>query len=270
VNHRDDQKSGTTQVNGQVTGQASGATSSSAVRLPQAPAGKSATDSGEHVKSPRPKAAPGHAGVELPETYGVDEVEILCKDPWWYFAYWEVTETGLNAAREQLGLSAKEAKLILRVFATGGQGGLQNGASSRSRDGREIRDVPVQAHHGRRYLEAPRPNSLLRVAIGLLSPEGFFAPIAHSSLLRVPPQQPSAETTVEWLHVLPAKSDGRQHERIVKAAAPPEHKERELPWRSGGPGGDSESVMVIPGPAEAGGASERGPHCGNGSGRSGG
>lgn len=266
MNHRDDHKSGTSPP--------AGATSSSSVRVPQAAAGKAAADSGEHVvKSPRPKSAPGHAAIELPETYGVDEVEILCKDPWWYFAYWEVTETGLAAAREQLGLSAKEAKLILRVFSTGGSpggpGSSQNGAG-RSRDGRDIRDVPVQAHHGRRYLEAPRPNSLLRVAIGLLSPEGFFAPIAHSSLLRVPPQQPSAETTVEWLHVLPAKSEGRQHERIVKAAAPPEHSERALPWRSGGPSADGESVMVIPGPQEAGGASENGPHCGNGSGRSGG
>lgn len=265
MNHRDDQKSGTAQP--------AGATSTSSVRVPQVPAVKTASDSGEHVvKSPRPKSSPNHTAVELPETYGVDEVEILCKDPWWYFAYWEVTETGLAAAREQLGLSAKEAKLILRVFATGGSAGHGNGQNgvARSRDGRDIRDVPVQTHHGRRYLEAPRPNSLLRVAIGLLSPEGFFAPIAHSSLLRVPPQQPSAETTVEWLHVLPAKSDGRQHERIVKAAAPAEHSERALPWRSGGQVGDGESVMVIPGPQEAGGASERGPHCGNGSGRSGG
>jgi hypothetical protein len=250
VNQHDEQKSGSVPT--------AGASSSSSVRVPQAPVTKGASDSGEHVKSPRPKAkaAPpnGQATEELPETYGVDEVEILCKDPWWYFAYWEVTETGLAAAREQLGPSAKEARLILRVFATGGSSSAAGGA--RSRDGRDIRDVPVQTHHGRRYLEAPRPNSLLRVAIGLLSPEGFFAPIAHSSLLRVPPQQPSAETNVEWLHVLPAKGDGRQHERIVKAAAPTDHAERALPWRSGGTGGD-ESVMVIPGPTEAGGSSER-------------
>ena len=198
MNHRDDHKSG--------PHKAAGVSSSSAVRG-KTPGATNGDEKREHVKSPRPKNGPdnGHP-PELPETYGVDEVEIMCKDPWWYFAYWEVTETGLQAAREQLGPSAKEAKLILRVFATGGQaaspgsnGGAAGQAGARGRDGRDIRDVPVQAQHGRRYLEAPRPNSLLRVAIGLLSPEGFFAPIAHSSLLRVPPQQPSGDTTVEWL-----------------------------------------------------------------------
>ena len=32
---------------------------------------------------------------ELPETYGVDECEVLFKDPFWVFAYWEVTDGGI-------------------------------------------------------------------------------------------------------------------------------------------------------------------------------
>jgi hypothetical protein len=35
---------------------------------------------------------------ELPESYGVDEVEVLFKDPFSVFAYWEITEGGMNAA----------------------------------------------------------------------------------------------------------------------------------------------------------------------------
>ena len=159
----------------------------------------------------------------LPETYGVDEVGVLCKDPWWYFVYWEVTEPGLDAARQQLGASGDQARLVLRVLSAAGE--------RRGRDARDIRDIPVDmaSRHGRRYLEAPQKNAVFRVAIGLLSAEGLFAPIAHSPSVRMPPQQPSSETSIEWLHVLPARSDGRQRERIVSASQP--HRERIVPAR---------------------------------------
>ncbi|TXH29438.1 MAG: DUF4912 domain-containing protein [Elusimicrobia bacterium] len=161
----------------------------------------------------------------LPETYGVDEVGVLCKDPWWYFVYWEVTEAGLEAAGSQLGVSAEQARLVLRVLISAGE--------RRGRDPRDIRDIPVDmaVRHGRRYLEAPRPNAVFRVAIGLLSPEGLFAPIAHSPTVRMPPQQASSETSIEWLHVLPNRSEGRQRERIV--AASHAHSERVVPARPG-------------------------------------
>ncbi len=236
--------------------------SPSVVRVPK-PAGSnhlaepvrsSRPRSGAHANGAQAGLASGRPSTDLPETYGVDEVEILCKDPWWYFVYWEVTDAGLSAAREQLGGSAKTAKLVLRAFI---------GASNTAVKGRETRDVPLLAQHGRRYLEAPRSNTLLRVAVGLLSLEGYFAPIAHSSLLRVPPQQPSSDTRVEWLHVTPAHSDGRLHERIVKEPPAAPHIERELPWRSGEAGTASaavattESVLQIPAPPLAGGASNR-------------
>jgi hypothetical protein len=297
-----DQKSGEAagKAHGQGPAQSNGpasfppvdATSSSAIRAPQTTATVEPGEHG-HGKTGRPKtqkapplsgAAPGdphhaphlggraHAGglgSELPETYGVDEVEILCKDPWWYFAYWEVTQAGLEAAREQLGPSGKDAKLILRVFSSGGDaGGQQPGGKGRG-DGRGLRDVPVQSHHGRRYLEAPRQNALLRVAIGLLSTEGYFAPIAHSSVVRVPPQHASSETSVEWLHVLPARGDGRQREHIAIGGLRPTHEERPLPWRTGGAAGDG-ATITYPSPTEAGGSSSLGVQGTGGTGGAGG
>lgn len=159
----------------------------------------------------------------LPETYGVDEVGVLCKDPSWYFVYWEVTESGLEAARSQLGASEDQARLVLRVLPAAGE--------RRGRDGRDIRDIPVdlQARHGRRYLEASRQNPVFRVAIGLLSSDGLFAPIAHSPTVRMPPHQASGDTSIEWLHVMPSRGDGRVRERIV--AASQKHSERSVPLR---------------------------------------
>ncbi|HWE27646.1 MAG TPA: DUF4912 domain-containing protein, partial [Polyangia bacterium] len=92
---------------------------------------------------------------ELPDSYGVDECEVLCKDPYWVFVYWEVTEGGLAAARAQLGQSADGARLVLRLFTT---------VPKPEGVDRQLHDVELPSHHGRRYLQSPRPGAHLRVA----------------------------------------------------------------------------------------------------------
>ncbi len=172
---------------------------------------------------------------ELPETYGRDEVGILTKDPQWYFVYWEVTKPGEAAAREQLGPSGEAARLVLRLFTTlpGGHPGAPG--ATPSRESRELRDVPLPHPHGRKYLEAPRPGAMVRAAVGLLSVEGYFAPIAHSALVRMPLQQAAPQTSVEWLHVLPPRSQGHKRERIVAVPPAVQHEERSLPVAEGTP-----------------------------------
>jgi hypothetical protein len=177
---------------------------------------------------------------ELPETYGLDECEVLYKDPFWVFAYWEVTDHGLAAARAQLGPSATSARLVLRLFTT-----VQSGESVE----RQIHDLDLTWNHGRRYFQAPKPGAHLRIAVGLLSPEGYFAPIAHSSLQRVPYAEPGPEGPVEWMEVLPGRSRGREREPLVIVRRDHAHSERawpgstvradETPGSSKGPGGSS-------------------------------
>ena len=155
---------------------------------------------------------------ELPETYGVDECEVLFKDPFWVFAYWEITDGGLASARAQLGASAESSRLVMRMFTTvPGPEGVD----------REITDVDLPWNHGRRYLQSPKPGAHLRVAVGLLSREGYFAPIAHSSLVRVPPAEPQPGP-VEWMEVVPARSRGRQREPLVVVRRGDDHDERGL------------------------------------------
>jgi hypothetical protein len=170
-----------------------------------------------HVESSAPQEPVGMLDFEeLPETYGVDECEVLFKDPFWVFAYWEVTEGGISSARAQLGQSAQSSKLVLRMFTTvPGPEGVD----------RQIHDVDLPWNHGRRYMQAPKPGAHLRVAVGLLSGEGYFAPIAHSSLVRVPPAEPQPGP-VEWMEVIPAKSRGRQREPLVVVRRGAGHDER--------------------------------------------
>jgi hypothetical protein len=91
---------------------------------------------------------------------------------------------------------------------------------------RHIQDIDLPWNHGRRYLQSPRPGAHLRVAVGLLSPEGYFAPIAHSSLIRVPSPEPGPAGPVEWMEVLPGRLRGRERESLVIVRRGHEHAER--------------------------------------------
>ena len=196
---------------------------------------------------------------ELPETYGVDECEVLFKDPFWVFAYWEVTEAGISSARAQLGQSAQSSKLVLRMFTTvPGPEGVD----------RQTQDVDLPWNHGRRYMQAPRPGAHLRVAVGLLSGEGYFAPIAHSSLVRVPPADPQPGA-VDWMEVVPPKTRGRQREPLVVVRRGASHDERGVKSPRGfgdGFGGDDarggSSSSARPGAPGFGGSSSPGKRNG--------
>lgn len=230
-----------------------------------------AAAAGDRQRAQRPKLGPSGTGPhtepfgmldleELPERYGVDEVEVMYKDPWWCFVYWEVTDSGLDAARRQLGASAQSARLVLRLFTT---------LPAQGNPVREVRDVPLAWNHGRRYVEAPRPGALLRVAVGLLSAEGYFAPIAHSSMWRLPPPHPAppSQTSREWMHVQPLRGRGEVRERLTILALNTAHTERGLawrvaqargePWAEGAPGGEEAGQgpgsSPSPGPGRSGG-----------------
>jgi hypothetical protein len=182
---------------------------------------------------------------ELPEVYGVDECEVLYKDPYWVFAYWEVTDGGLQAARAQLGPSAGSARLVLRLFTTPGAHG----------GDREVHDIDLHGHHGRRYLPSVRPGAHLRVAVGLLSSEGYFAPIAHSSLMRIPHAEPAEPGPVEWMEVVPGRTRGKTREPLVLVRRGAGHTERgvDVAFERGRDGGPSSPRAPFGGPSSPGG-----------------
>ena len=97
---------------------------------------------------------------ELPEAYGVDKVEVLFRDPYTVFAYWEITQEGLDGARAQLG-ERERARLVLRLFTT--EPGEQETYT---------RNINLDGLRGRCYLPAPRPGVGCAPPCGLLAPSG--------------------------------------------------------------------------------------------------
>jgi len=192
---------------------------------------------------PRPSEPIGMLDLEEPpDTYGLDECELLFKDPHYVFVYWEVTERGLSAARRDLGDEGRESRLVVRLFA-------QHDRGDRGTE-RESRDHFVDWNNGRRYFPSPRPGARVRAAIGLVTPSGLFAPIAHSSQIHVPPAEPASTLATDWLEVTPARTRGLSAEPIGRPSRGSGTGERVVPL---GQGGSARAPAYL----ERGGASER-------------
>jgi uncharacterized protein len=168
----------------------------------RSPAGQEATGPQSRVEEAKyylgpPPAAEAPAVVDretgsLARAHGRDRIVLLPRDPWWAFAYWEVTPTNRAQALRALGADAEGAREVLRVYDvtfitfTGDNAWLSY-------------DVELPADADGWYLNVGRPGASFCAEIGLRTPGGRFLPLARSNTIATPRAAPSPDTTVRWV-----------------------------------------------------------------------
>jgi hypothetical protein len=108
----------------------------------------------------------------FPQSYGVNRLRLLVKDPEWLFAYWDVDPRSLEELRSELGSRAQAlSQLTLRVFED------RTGGASTFLLPQDARTwyVPVRTT-GRAY----------RAEVGVILPTGEFRPLARSNAAVAP------------------------------------------------------------------------------------
>jgi hypothetical protein len=131
---------------------------------------------------------------ELPRSYGHDRIVLLPRDPWWAFAYWEVSPSTRVQALRALGLEAEGAREVLRVYDvsfitfTGDNAWLSV-------------DIELPPGADRWYVNLARPAASFCAELGLRTPQGRFLPLARSNIIAIPPASPSPDSSVRWLHL---------------------------------------------------------------------
>jgi hypothetical protein len=157
--------------------------------------GQSRVEEAKYYLGPPPRDAPAIVDREtgsLPRAHGRDRIVLLPRDPWWAFAYWEVTPTSREQALHALGADAEGAREVLRVYDvtfitfTGDNAWLSY-------------DVELPADADRWYLHVGRPGASFCAEIGLRTPGGRFLPLARSNTIATPRPAPSPDTTVRWV-----------------------------------------------------------------------
>ncbi len=138
-----------------------------------------------------------HAGVsfapvfELPAHYGDDKIVLLVRDPWWIYAYWEVTEGRQARAREEIRRQGLEPdKLALRVYDV-------TGASIEAP--RSFFDIEVVFLASNWYIDVGIPDRDWVAELGLRTRDGRFFPLVRSNVVRTPRFGVSDVIDEEWM-----------------------------------------------------------------------
>jgi hypothetical protein len=149
----------------------------------------------------------------FPQTYGVNRLRLLVKDPEWLFAYWDVDPRSLESLRADLGARASAlSQLTLRVFED------RDGGASTFLLPQDARTWYVQTRTaGRAY----------RAEVGVMLPSGEFRPLARSNGVVTPRGERSSQTakrTVRYDRSRPAGLGA------VPAAADEDMPAADRPW----------------------------------------
>jgi hypothetical protein len=139
----------------------------------------------EQIESAKylPRHAPKRVFEEerflFPETYGIDRVRLLVKDPEWLFAYWDLSTRSVDALRRELGERGLAlTRLTLRITDPG-------------YGGTAIILLPYGARAW--YVRADTATRSYRALLGWTLPSGQFRTLAESNLVSTPRVGPSPE-----------------------------------------------------------------------------
>ena len=143
------------------------------------------------IEPPRQEPEQPWTDSRLPAYYAEDELVLMVRDPWWLFAYWEVTpgrEAQVMAEISRRGLYRE--KTVLRVYDRTGQG---EGA-----DGNFF-DIEIYYLNSNWYVDVGRPDCEWVTEIGIKTRDGQFFALVRSNVVRTPPFGISDVLDEEWM-----------------------------------------------------------------------
>jgi uncharacterized protein len=147
---------------------------------------RSKFDLGSRVAEPR--------ADHIPWGYGQDRITILPIDPRRLYAYWEVRDESIAAARQALGKGGRDAWLNLRVYDITGR--IFDGTNAHG-----YFDQKVDRDTRQWFFDINKPSSTHCVEVGMKSYEGYFVKIGRSGRVDFPRAEPWGPGPVEWLSV---------------------------------------------------------------------
>jgi len=131
---------------------------------------------------------------ELPERYGDTRIVIMARDPYWIFAYWEVTDERRMQVEREAGASWNEMRKVLRVYDVTGKD--FNGFNAN-------RYFDIDLHPGATswYINVGASDRSWCVDFGVITPGGKFIVIARSNIVMTPRDSASDVIDEEWMSI---------------------------------------------------------------------
>jgi hypothetical protein len=137
---------------------------------------------------------------ELPDRYGVTELVLLPVDPYWIFAYWEVTPQVLSDLMNRLGPRASKGNYVIRVYDV-------TAIQFTGNNAHYYFDLPVDLSTRNWYINLWSGEKSLVCDLGYLLEEGPFHLLVRSNVVQTARSGVSIFTEARWAK--PLNEQGR-------------------------------------------------------------
>jgi hypothetical protein len=127
--------------------------------------------------------------LDLPQSYGEDQLVALVRDPWWIFTYWEVSPEKVKKGAEQLKESVFREVLRLHDITE---------VEFNGKNSHFFKDHEIHFGAGNYYLNVWEPNRVYVAELGLIDKNGKYVMLLRSNAVRTPRAEPSQDWGAEW------------------------------------------------------------------------
>uniref|UniRef100_A0A7C2EJF8 DUF4912 domain-containing protein n=1 Tax=Ammonifex degensii TaxID=42838 RepID=A0A7C2EJF8_9THEO len=143
--------------------------------------------------TPPQPATPRIAVPELPRRYGEDRLVLLARDPYWLFAYWEISATKQEEFSTRYGPEIwQSSRPLLRLYDVTGVEFQGNNANT-------YVDIAINEESDNWYIEVGQPNRAFCVDLGRVLPTGQFVTLLRSNIAHTPRASLSECCDEEWM-----------------------------------------------------------------------
>jgi hypothetical protein len=119
--------------------------------------------------------------IRLPSGYNKDRIVAMVRDPWWIFAYWEITRETEEYVNNEIRRHGKHSvKSILRVYDITAVKGF-NGKNANS-----YFDIVLKDMARNWYIDVGSPGRTWCVEIGIVTEKNDFYVLARSNIVNTP------------------------------------------------------------------------------------
>lgn len=150
---------------------------------------------GSEVAEAREAAPPAAPPAGLPDSYGVDRVVLMVRDPEWLYTYWDISsDTWLTLIQRGITHPGNGWRPVLRLYdVTGAGDGVEVGG--------HLAEYELDELAREWYLTAPAAGRAYLIEFGYCSATGEFLLIARSNSVHVPRKRPSEVADERWGHL---------------------------------------------------------------------
>ncbi len=132
---------------------------------------------------------------DIPNTYGIDRLVLMARDPEWLFAYWEISATKQDLFKSKHGEESWEkTNPVLRVYDITGVDFDGSNANSYT-------DIAVNDDADNWHIRVGTPNRTFCVDLGRMFPNGHFVTLLRSNIVWTPRATLSDRIDEEWMWI---------------------------------------------------------------------